>query len=189
MATRDEILDAALRLGAACGWEKLTLDAVARDLQISLAGIYIHFPQKDDLVDAWFDRADQAMLAHFPKPLDSDGNASGAERLEVVIRTWLHALAPYHKLTGEMLLYKLEPGHVHLQAAGILRISRTVQWFREAAGLEASHLKRIGQELALTSLFLTIFVAWLNDRSEEQHKSMDRLKQLLHKGEGIQLWL
>jgi hypothetical protein len=48
------------------------------------------------------------------------------ERLQHVICSWLDALEPHHRLTREMLAYKLEPGHIHLQALGVMRISRTV---------------------------------------------------------------
>ena len=43
----------------------------------------------------------------------------------------------YIYITRGMLAYKLEPGHLHLQLPGLVRVSRTVQWFREAAGEEA----------------------------------------------------
>ncbi|RUO29492.1 TetR/AcrR family transcriptional regulator [Aliidiomarina sanyensis] len=194
--TRDDLVDAALELGDESGWEKLTLAQIARHLHISLAQIHTHFPQKDDLVDAWLDRADAITLAQFPhntpeSPNDdqADRPSPGAERLYQVIQTWLDSLASHHKLTGEMLLYKLEPGHFHLQAAGLLRISRTVQWFREAAELKASHGKRIGQEIALSSLFIGIFVYWLNDQSANQINTRAKLKNLLKRGDRIGLWM
>ena len=126
----DRILDTALEQAEAASWEQLQLHAVATALHITLDEIRQDFRQKDDLVEAWFDRADRAMLgadrgAGFPdRPLQ--------ERLHQVISRWLDALSPHRRLTREMLAYKLEPGHVHLQALGIMRISRTVQWFREA---------------------------------------------------------
>ena len=185
--SQDDVLDAALALGDVCGWEKLTLHAIAQQLETSLADIKQHFAQKDDLVDAWLDRADALALAQFPLTM-AQGHISTTVRLKMVIQAWLDALSAHHKLTGEMLLYKLEPGHIHLQAAGVLRISRTVQWFREAAGLKATHLQRIGQEIALSSLFVGIFVYWLNDRSANQAKTRKRLAGALHQGHRIRLW-
>lgn len=188
---REDILDAALTLGADVGWERLTLHQVARHLQASLAQISAVFPQKDDIVDAWLDRADHAMLVQFPPHSESEAASenSNSQRLQLAIQTWLDALAPFHKLTGEMLLYKLEPGHFHLQAAGLLRISRTVQWFREAAELEASHIQRIGQEIALSSLFIGIFIFWLNDKSPQQENTRVRLHKALQRGDLISLWI
>lgn len=181
----DTILDAALTLGDVNGWERLTLTQIARYLHVSLADIHRHFKQKDDLVDAWLDRADATMLARFPQ---QGASMSRTQRLNLAIQVWLDTLSAHHKLTGDMLLYKLEPGHIHLQAAGILRISRTVQWFREAADLKASHLARIGQEVALSSLFIGIFVHWLRDTSPHQSKTRQRLQTHLNRGKRIRLW-
>ncbi|SEH74678.1 transcriptional regulator, TetR family [Rheinheimera pacifica] len=180
---RQQILDTALQLAAKTGWEQLTLQQIATALQISLADIYCHYRQKDDLVEAWFDRADLALLsAQISKALPAKA------RLQQAIQHWLAALSPYHKLTGQMLLYKLEPGHIHLQAAGILRISRTVQWLREAAGLTASGAARVGQELALSSLFVAVFIYWLNDHSAAQQRSLALLSRMLQQGHNLALW-
>jgi AcrR family transcriptional regulator len=60
---REQILDKALLLADGNSWERLTLQQVALAMQISLADIYCHFRTKDELVDAWFDRADMALLS------------------------------------------------------------------------------------------------------------------------------
>lgn len=183
---KNRILDQALVLGHRHGWEKLTLDAVARALDVPLGAIYEHFPQKDDLVEAWFDRADRALLDQVPNPAWS--TLAPRDRVEQVILHWLDALAPHRKLTGQMLLYKFEPGHIHLQTAGLLRISRTVQWFREAAELKATHLKRITQELTLTSIYLATFSYWLRDNSSGQRKTRRFLLRQLSRADRVGLW-
>lgn len=183
MSAADKILDTALQLAAKTGWEQLTLQHVAGAMQISLADIYRHYRTKDELVDAWFDRADLALLS---ARISTELPASA--RLQQAIQHWLAALAPCHTLTGQMLLYKLEPGHIHLQAAGILRISRTVQWLREAASLNAGGAVRIGQELALSSLFVAVFIYWLNDSSPGQQRSLKILQRKLQWGDAVRLW-
>ena len=180
---QQQILDKALQLASKTNWEQLTLQQVALAMQISLADIYHHFQTKDQLVDAWFDRADIAMLS-----AQISAELPAKERLQQAIQHWLAALAPYHKLSGQMLLYKLEPGHIHLQLGGVLRISRTVQWLREAAGLTASGVARIGQELALTSLFVAVFIYWLNDRSPGQQRSLTLLQRKLQCADELHLW-
>jgi ubiquinone biosynthesis protein COQ9 len=180
---RQQILDTALQLAAKTGWEQLTLQQIAIAMQIQLADIYQHYRTKDDLVDAWFDRADAAMLS---AQINADLLASA--RLQQAMQQWLAALSPYHKVTGQMLLYKLEPGHIHLQLGGILRISRTVQWLREAAGLTASGLARVGQELALSSMFVAVFIYWLNDNSAGQQRSLALLSKMLQQGHKLALW-
>ncbi|OWJ95386.1 TetR family transcriptional regulator [Pseudomonas sp. A46] len=154
-----QILDCALTLADTSGWERLHLFDVARELDVGLDAIARHYRQKDDLVEAWFDRADQAMLVR-GKAADLPA-LTPEKRLEELLMAWLGALARHRSVTGQMLLYKLEPGHVHLQVQGLLRVSRTVQWWREAAQRETLHLCRIVEESLLTGAYLRTFVHWL----------------------------
>jgi ubiquinone biosynthesis protein COQ9 len=177
---RDRILDMALELAEASSWEQLRLHTVAAALQIGLDEILIHYPQKDDLAEAWFDRADRAMLDAEHGGPDFPSRPP-QERLQQVICDWLDALAAHRRLTRGMLAYKLEPGHVHLQALGILRISRTVQWFREAARQESTGFQRILDESALTAIYLAAFGRWLFDDSRDSRESKAFLASGLHR--------
>jgi AcrR family transcriptional regulator len=176
---QDRILDMALEQAEASSWEQLHLHAVAEALNITLDEIRPHFPQKDDLAEAWFDRADRAMLsaARSEDFLDLPLH----ERLHQVIVSWLDTLAPHRRLTREMLAYKFEFGHIHLQALGITRISRTVQWFSEAACHDSAGLRRISDECALTTIYLTTFARWLFDDSANSRKSKDFLNAALRR--------
>ncbi|MEN8204802.1 MAG: TetR/AcrR family transcriptional regulator [Pseudomonadota bacterium] len=179
LTLHDRILDKALEQAEALSWEQLHLHAVAEALNITLDEIRQYFPQKDDLVEAWFDRADRALLsaAHSEDFLD----LPLYERLQQVIASWLDALAPHRRLTREMLAYKFEFGHLHLQALGVMRISRTVQWFIEAARHDTTGLQRIIDECALTTIYLTTFACWLFDDSVNRRKSKDALDTALRR--------
>ncbi len=185
------ILDTALSLAEQSSWEALRLHDVASALHISLDEIRQHYPQKDDLVEAWYDRADSAMLRSVADP--GFLQLPMQERLHKVMMAWFDALAQHKKISSDMLLYKLEPGHVHLQVLGILRISRTVQWFREAAQQDATHLQRILEEIGLTSIYLMTFLYWINDRSENQRRTRtflrDKLECAEHCAKRTQGWL
>ncbi len=178
LTLRDRILDNALEQAEASSWEQLHLHAAAEALNITLDEIRQYFPQKDDLVEAWFDRADRALLstARPENFLDLSLN----ERLHQVIAGWLDVLAPHRRLTREMLAYKFEFGHIHLQSLGLMRISRTVQWFREAAYHDSTGLQRIVDECALTAIYLTTFARWLFDDSANSQKSKGVLNTALH---------
>ncbi len=176
----ERILDAALALAEAGSWEDVSLRAVAAESGVALADVHAHYAQKDDLVEAWFDRADRAMLG-----ASAAGDVAAMapeERIERVVLSWLEALAPHRRVTREMLAYKFEPGHVHLQALGVMRISRTVQWIREAAALEATGLQRIVEETALTTTFLLTFGRWLWDGSPQASATREFLRRLLRAG-------
>jgi ubiquinone biosynthesis protein COQ9 len=179
----DRILDTAIELAGQSSWERLYLHQVAESLDISLVDLHRHFAVKDDLVEAWYDRADRAMLrtaeaAGFP-------SLSVRERLHRLIMSWLDFLATQRTVSRDMLLYKLEPAHIHLQLQGLLRVSRTVQWLREAARLDSTHLRRIAEEIGLTAIFLSTFTHWMFDSSENQAQTRDFLDQRLAQAERL----
>lgn len=179
----DLILDKALELAELTSWEELRLHDIASALDVGLDEVRQHYPQKDDLVERWYDRADSAMLRFADKP--ELASLSVRDRFGAIIMSWLEALAPHRKISGDMLLYKLEPGHIHLQAQGVLRISRTVQWFREAAGRDNTHVSRIIEEVGLTSIFLITFSYWLRDSSPDFERTRNVLDRQLQKAESL----
>jgi AcrR family transcriptional regulator len=168
----EEIVDTALALAAERGWEAVRLHDVAARLSADLNAVRAHFREKEEIVDAWFDRADAAMLAAAPEA----ARLPPAKRLATLMMRWLDALHPQRRVTREMIVNKLEPGHVHYQWAGLLRVSRTVQWWREAAGRTAALPWRAVEESALTAIYLATFAHWMWDDS---HASADT-RRFLH---------
>ena len=162
---RDAIVDAAIAVAEERSWEAVRLHDVAARLGITLDDIRQHFREKEDLVDAWFDRADQAMLREAQAA--DFAAATSRQRLYRVMMAWLDALAPHRKVTRQMVAGKFEFGHVHLQVPGLMRVSRTVQWMREAAGRKATFLRRALEETALTTIYLATFFHWMKDESQE----------------------
>jgi ubiquinone biosynthesis protein COQ9 len=88
-----------------------------------------------------------------------------------------------------MLGYKLHPEHLHLQARGIARISRTVQWIREVAMLPSVGWRRELEEAVLTTIYLTTFSRWLTDKSAASERTRRLLQRLLASAERGALWL
>ncbi|MGH8764023.1 MAG: TetR/AcrR family transcriptional regulator [Nitrosospira sp.] len=169
MATTDQIVDTAVELGEQKSWEAVRLHDVAAALGISLEDVRAHFREKEDIVDAWFERADSAML----KAVQASDffYLIPRQRLHRLIMAWLGALYPYRKTTKQMIYGKLEPGHIHIQVPGLMRISRTVQWMREAAGRDATYIRRALEETGLTTIYLAAFFHWMNDNSSGSTKT------------------
>jgi AcrR family transcriptional regulator len=163
MATSDQIAGAAVGLGEQKSWEAVRLHDVAAVLGISLDDVRTHFREKEDIVDAWFERADSAML----KAAQASDfiYLTPRRQLHRLIMTWLGALYPYRKTTRQMIYGKLEPGHIHIQLPALMRISRTVQWMREAAGRDATYFRRALEETGLTTIYLATFIHWMSDNS------------------------
>jgi AcrR family transcriptional regulator len=170
--TSREIVDAALVLGMERGWEAMRLHDLAERLGTDLNAVRACFREKEEIVEAWFDRADAAMLAAAP---DAAALAP-VKRLETLLMRWLDALHDHRRLARQMIAGKLEPGHLHYQWAGLMRVSRTVQWWREAAGRKAVLPWRAMEETALTAVYLATFAYWMWDDS---HASADT-RRFLH---------
>jgi len=174
-----QIVDAALELAEQSRWEAVRLHQISAHTGIPLSDIHHLFGEKEDLIDAWFDRADQALL----KVANAPGflTKTMAERLHTLLMAWLDALAGHRKATRDMVWGKLEPGHLHYQINGLLRVSRTVQWWREAAGLTTTLPLRAFEEVALTGIYLATFVYWMCDETENSSATQrflhDRLEQ------------
>jgi AcrR family transcriptional regulator len=174
---RDLIVDCALALAEERSWEAVRLHDVAARLGIPLDDVRRHFREKEEIVDAWFDRADAALLA----AAESDAWRAAEPRapLARLLIAWFEALAPHRRVTRQMILGKLEPGHVHYQVAGLLRISRTVQWLREAAHRDATLPWRAIEESALTAIYLAAFWRFLFDDSPGFSATRGLLERLL----------
>ncbi len=180
----EAIVDCALDLAESRSWEAVRLADVARATGLSLEDIRGHFAEKEDVVEAWFDRADRAMLE------DAAGTAfrrlPPRQRVHRAIMAWLTALAPHRGVTRQMILGKCEPGHLHVQIPGLLRVSRTVQWVREAAGRDATYLHRALEESVLTSIYLMTFIRWMGDDSPDAALTRRLLDRLLGIAEGVE---
>jgi len=179
----DDILDKALELAEAGSWESVRMYNIASELGIGLDEISRHYQQKDDLAEALFNRADQVMLSEAAK--DGFDELSGRKRIHRVIMAWLSALAPHRRATIDILKYKLEFGHIHLQVLGVLRVSRTVQWMLESVGSKTESLSRIAEEVGATSVFLTTLGCWLTDHTEGYARTEKLLDSLLCKSENL----
>ena len=128
---REAIVDKAVAIAEHSSWEAVRLFDIAAELNITLDDVRRYFREKEDLIDAWFDRADGVMLNVSEQ--EDFLSQSPRERLYQLIMAWLDALAAHRIVTRQMIGAKLEPGHIHIQIPAIMRISRTVQWMREAA--------------------------------------------------------
>jgi AcrR family transcriptional regulator len=174
---RERIVDTALELAERRSWEAVRLHDVATELGVGLDDIRRHFREKEDIVDAWFDRADQALLKEGAAP--ALAGRAPRERLQRLLLSWLAALAAHKRPTRQMIANKLEPGHVHYVIGGLLRVSRTVQWWREAALCDAVLPRRAIEETVLTSIYLATFARWMGDDSTDAANTAAFLDKLL----------
>lgn len=169
------IVDQAVVLASRSSWETLRLHDVAIALNISLSDIYLCFADKEQIIDAWFDRADRNMLQL--SETDHFARLSVVQQVEELMLAWLAPLATQQIVTRQMILSKLEPGHLHSQFPALIRISRTVQWLREASQQTSRFPVRAIDETVMTAIYLRTFCCWLTDRTAD----FQQTQQLLNK--------
>jgi AcrR family transcriptional regulator len=172
----DRIVDAALALAAAEGWERVRLRKVADALGIPLAEVNRHFRDLNGVADAWFARAWTAMLA--PPPPGFFELPAG-ERLSVLMLRWFDALSAHRRVTVQMLATKMWPFHPHHWVPMLFDLSRTILWLRDAAALDAESPCREVEEVALTWLFLATLAVWATDGSAGQQRTRRFLRRCL----------
>ncbi len=163
------ILDAVLARAAEVGWARVRLHEAARSLGIGLDEVYRHYADLDAVGEALLARADVAMLALAEEP--GFAHLPVRDRLHLLIACWLDSLAPHRAAVAAFLGYKFRPAHVHMRRALIVRLSRTVQWLRAAAGLDAAGRRKDLEEVGLSLLFVATVLRWLGDRSEDQERT------------------
>jgi AcrR family transcriptional regulator len=72
---REQIAEAALGLVATQGLRRLSVAAVARRVGLVPSGIYRHFKNKDEILDAVLDRVEQRLLANVKASRDEHADA------------------------------------------------------------------------------------------------------------------
>jgi ubiquinone biosynthesis protein COQ9 len=178
---REKIVDAAVALAEQSSWEQVRLFDVASRLGVRLNDVRRHFSEKEDVIEAWFDRADAAVLDASAEP--GFETLPARTRLHRLVMTWLDALAGHRRVTREMIYGRFEPGHVHMQVRGLLRVSRTVQWIREGALRDAAYLTRALEETVMTSIYLMTFFYWMRDDTTDSTSTRQFLDRLLQGAE------
>ncbi len=121
-ARRREIADAALRLVGERGLSRFTAIEIAREVGVSDAALFRHFPTKDAIVLAVVDRVEEILFEGFPPP-DPDPIARLGrffERRVAVIRENPGAA----RVIGSELLAQVAPPEGVARVAGFRRRSR-----------------------------------------------------------------
>ena len=178
----DRIVEETLALAEERGWENVRLRIVAERLGVSLSEVVEHYRDLDGVADAWFHRAWSAMLS----PQRSGFAALPArERLYLVMTRWFDALAPHQQVSVEMIRAKIYPSHPHHWVPLVFNLSRTIQWLRDAALLDATGMRRQVEEVGLTALFLATLRTWARDESEGQERTRDELRHRLDRADKV----
>ncbi len=121
-ARRREIADAALRIVAGEGLARFTAMSIAREVGVSDAALFRHFPTMDAIVLAVVDRVEEILFEGFPPPDPDPIDRLGRffERRIAVIRENPGAA----RVIGSELLAQVAPPEGVARVAGFRRRSR-----------------------------------------------------------------
>ncbi|AMD01695.1 hypothetical protein [Halomonas chromatireducens] len=184
----DHIVDEAVRQAEERGWQAVRLSEVAHSLELPMSVVLERFRDMDDVANAWFQRGWRAMLAEKPNTFEDWPERI---RIEHCLLAWFDAFAAHRRVTVQMLRTKAHLPHLHTWVPMAFDLSRTVQWLREAARLEARYGTRRAQveEVALTSLFVATLAVWSCDSSAGQRRTRQFVERRLKRGESCMKWV
>ncbi|MBM2622908.1 TetR/AcrR family transcriptional regulator [Actinoplanes sp. LDG1-06] len=119
--TREQVVDAAIRIADAEGLAALTMRRIAQDIGAGAMSLYTYVPDKDRLLDLMVDRVGgELVLPAATGDWRTDLIAvAGAQRKLMLAHPWLPAAIPNRRLTGRNMLAYLEKGLAALAPTGL----------------------------------------------------------------------
>lgn len=171
-ATREKILEAALRLFRKRGFERTTMRDVAKAAGVALGAAYYYFPSKDALVLAYYDGTQSAHTALARAGMKRATSLEG--RLRAVLHTKIDTIARDRKLLSALFRSIGDPSSdLSIFANKTKRVrDESIALFREALAPEdlPSELKTT-LTLAFWSLSMGLVLFFIHDESPGQKKT------------------
>jgi len=166
--TRKRILDTALRLFLAHGYEGTTMRAVASEAGVALGNAYYYFKSKEHLIQGFYERTHEEHMAALLPRLETERDL--AKRLELLLVTKIETSEPYHRFSG--LLFKTaadpkSPLNPFSAESGPLRAEATALIDTVLEGSSAKLPSDLRAKLPeLLWLFeMSVILFWIHDES------------------------
>ncbi|MGI5493010.1 TetR family transcriptional regulator [Microtetraspora malaysiensis] len=183
--TRERIVATALRLFKERGFEATTMRAIAAEAGVSVGNAYYYFSSKEQLIQAYYDRAQGEHEAACRELLAVE--TSFAARLSGVLRAWVRVSEPYHEFAAKFFKHAAEPSNPlsPFSAESAPARESAIAIYREVVEGSAD---RIDSELRaelpelLWLLSMGVVLFWVHDTSagcERTYRLVDRTVPLL----------
>ncbi|MDY7089025.1 MAG: TetR/AcrR family transcriptional regulator C-terminal domain-containing protein [Actinomycetota bacterium] len=119
--TREQVVDAAIRIADVEGLAAVTMRRIAQELGAGAMSLYTYVPDKDRLIDLMVDRVSEpsglpAVTGDWRTDLIA---LAKAQRTLMLAHPWLPSALPNRRLTGRNMLAYLERGLACLAPAGL----------------------------------------------------------------------
>ena len=182
-ATREKILEAALRLFRRRGFEKTTMRDVAKAAGLAVGAAYYYFPSKDALVLAYYDRTQLAHTTLAREGMKRADDVGG--RLRAVLHTKIDTIERDRKLLSALFRSIGDPASELSIFGGKTRRVRdeSIALFREALAPEKLPPElETSIALAFWSLSMGLVLFFIHDDSPQHRKTralVDRSVELV----------
>lgn len=171
--TRAGIVEAALGLFRAGGYDATTMRAIADEAGVSLGSAYYYFSGKEELVQAFYDQL-QAEHAVAAEPAYS--SPAFADRLRGVMESFLDLAEPYHDFGGQFFRNAADPRSPlspFSEQSTPAREASTELFRRAVEGSDLKVAPALREELPelLWLLHMGVVLFWVHDDSEGQRRT------------------
>ncbi len=172
------VLDAALELAAARGWNGASLAEIAAAADVTLAQLYQHFPTRPAIAAAFMRATDLAVLAGG----DAEGDKPRDRLFEIMMRRY-DALGE-HKAAVKAITRAM-PVDPATAIVLLCQLRRSLAMMLEAAGINSSGPRGRVRTQGLGLIHLATFRVWLRDDTEDQGRTMAELDRNLRRAETL----
>lgn len=177
---RPKIIESALALAAERGWDIVTLRDIAGHCGISLAEMFSHFEDKDDILVAFGKMMDRRVLEGAGKV---DDEASARDRLFDILMDRYDILNEYRVgLVAVLESFKCDPKQAVISMP---HLCKSMNWMLEAAGVKTNGIRGAVKVAGLTGVYLKVLSVWAEDESPDLSKTMAALDKALGRAEKI----
>ncbi len=173
---RDRIVDAAMELASEERWEAITLSQIAARARFSLADLRREFSSRTHILNAFFARIDDEMLA---AASNQEDEPAIRDRLFDLIMCRFDALGPF-----KPALRNVSSGPA-AALTGLMRVLQSQRWILDAAGGASPGLRGQVKTCALAAIYLDVSSVWLDEDDPGLPRTMARLDRQLRRGEWL----
>ncbi|MBT4907349.1 MAG: TetR family transcriptional regulator [Alphaproteobacteria bacterium] len=173
-------LAASLDLAATVGWRDVSLRDIAEEAGVSLVQLRGIYPSKGAILDAFACEIDSAVLAGDSAELAAE---PARDRLFDVMMRRFDALCDYRDAVRSIIAAGAADPCAAL--GGACRLTRSMHWMLEAAGIESSGIAGRLRAKGLAAIHIDVMRTWLNDDSADMAKTMSALDKRLEQADRV----
>jgi len=171
---KDRVLQGCLESIRTSGWLALNLCDIANELGLSYQEIHQIFPEKSDVLSAFFYKIIQKT---FDLACDLSHEENSRDRLFTVTMAHFEAALPYKPIIHIIWKECFQDPQVIIQ--GFSSASNTITWLLNAAGLETSGWANLVRVHLFGAAYLDTLRTWLKDETPDMAQTMGALDRHL----------